>query len=58
MESRIKSLREKRGLIQEILAAELGITQQTLSRYEGDVVLSPAPLLKSPVSALVFHVGS
>lgn len=28
MESRIKQLREKRGLIQEILAAELGITQQ------------------------------
>lgn len=31
MESRIKQLREKRGLIQEILAAELGITQQMLS---------------------------
>lgn len=28
MESRIKQLREKRGLIQEILAVELGITQQ------------------------------
>lgn len=28
MESRIKQLRENRGLIQEILAAELGITQQ------------------------------
>lgn len=28
MESRIKTLREKRGIIQEILAAELGITQQ------------------------------
>jgi transcriptional regulator with XRE-family HTH domain len=27
MESRIKKLREKRGLIQAILAAELGITQ-------------------------------
>lgn len=26
MESRIKQLREKRGLIQEILAVELGIT--------------------------------
>lgn len=34
MESRIKQLREKRGLIQEILAAELGITQQMLSKYE------------------------
>ena len=31
MESRIKQLREKRGLIQEILAVELGITQQMLS---------------------------
>lgn len=30
MESRIKQLREKRGLIQEILAVELGITQQML----------------------------
>ena len=40
MESRIKSLREKRGLIQEILAADLGITQQTLSRYEGDATWS------------------
>lgn len=28
MESRIKQLRENRGLIQEILASELGITQQ------------------------------
>ena len=34
MESRIKSLREKRGLIQERLATELGITQQMLSKYE------------------------
>ena len=34
MESRIKNLREKRGIIQEILAAELGITQQMLSKYE------------------------
>lgn len=34
MESRIKQLREKRGLIQEILAVELGITQQMLSKYE------------------------
>ena len=34
MESRIKQLREKRGLIQEILAVELGITQQMLSKYD------------------------
>lgn len=40
MESRIKILREKRGLIQAILATELGITQQTLSKYEKDVNLS------------------
>lgn len=45
MESRIKSLREKRGLIQEILAAELGITQQTLSRYEGDVAFIKVVLI-------------
>ena len=38
MESRIKNLREKRGIIQEILAAELGITQQMLSKYEKDVI--------------------
>ena len=38
MESRIKQLRENRGLIQEILAAELGITQQMLSKYERDIV--------------------
>lgn len=28
MESRIKMLREKRGLIQELLAVEIGVTQQ------------------------------
>ena len=39
MKSRIKQLREKRGLIQERLAAELGITQQMLSKYERDVTL-------------------
>lgn len=38
MESRIKQLRENRGLIQEILAAELGITQQRLSKYERDIL--------------------
>lgn len=46
MESRIKQLREKRGLIQEILAAELGITQQTLSKYERDVTLIKVDILK------------
>lgn len=38
MESRIKQLRENRGLIQEILAAELGITQQMFSKYERDIL--------------------
>ena len=46
MESRIKQLREKRGLIQEILAAELGITQQMLSKYEKDVTLIKVYILK------------
>lgn len=46
MESRIKQLREKRELIQEILAAELGITQQMLSKYERDVTLIKVDILK------------
>lgn len=46
MESRIKQLREKGGLIQEILAAELGITQQMLSKYERDVTLIKVDILK------------
>lgn len=46
MESRIKQLREKQGLIQEILAAELGITQQMLSKYEKDVTLIKVDILK------------
>lgn len=46
MESRIKQLREKRGLIQEILAAELGITKQMLSKYEKDVTLIKVDILK------------
>ena len=46
MESRIKQLREKRGLIQEILAAELGITQQMLSKYERDVLCIKVDVLK------------
>ena len=46
MESRIKQLREKRELIQEILAAELGITQQMLSKYERDITLIKVDILK------------
>lgn len=54
MESRIKQLREKRGLIQEILAAELGVTQQMLSKYEKDVTLIKVDILKK--IALYFNV--
>ena len=46
MESRIKQLRQKRGVIQEILAAELGITQQMLSKYERDIILIKVDILK------------
>ena len=46
MENRIKSLREKRGLIQELLAAELGITQQMLSKYERDSSIIKGDVLK------------
>ena len=46
MESRIKILREKRGLIQAILATELGITQQSLSKYEKDVNIIKIDVLK------------
>ncbi|WP_122643939.1 helix-turn-helix domain-containing protein [Luxibacter massiliensis] len=46
MESRIKKLRENRGLIQEILASDLGITQQILSKYERDVMCIKVDVLK------------
>ena len=46
MEGRIKSLREKGGLIQELLAAELGITQQMLSKYERDISIIKVDVLK------------
>lgn len=54
MESRIKQLREKRELIQEILAAELGITQQMLSKYERDITLIKVDILKK--IAVYFNV--
>ena len=46
MESRIKQLRESRNMIQEILAAELGITQQMLSKYERDIMCIKVDVLK------------
>ena len=54
MESRIRSLREKRGLIQEILATELGITQQMLSKYERNIDVIKVDILKK--LALYFNV--
>lgn len=46
MKSRIRQLREKRGLMQQRLASELGITQQMLSKYERDVTLIKVDVLK------------
>lgn len=46
MESRIKQLRESRNMIQEILASELGITQQMLSKYERDIMCIKVDVLK------------
>lgn len=46
MESRIKILREKRGLIQELLAVEIGVTQQMLSKYEKDITIIKVDVLK------------
>lgn len=40
MESRIKQLRKKRGITQQRLVSELGITQQMLSKYEKDISLN------------------
>ena len=54
MENRIKRLREKRGLIQELLAAELGITQQMLSKYERDSSIIKVDVLKK--LAVFFNV--
>lgn len=46
MESRIKELRENRRLIQAILASELNITQQSLSKYERDITMIKIDILK------------
>lgn len=47
MESRIKEFRENRRLIQAILASELNITQQSLSKYERDITTIKIDILKS-----------
>ena len=46
MESRIKQLRKKRGITQQRLVSELGITQQMLSKYEKDISLIKIDVLK------------
>lgn len=46
IENRIKQLREKRGLTQGFLAAELDITQQKLSKYERDITSIKVNMLK------------
>lgn len=46
MKSRIKELRENRRLMQEILASELNITQQSLSKYERDITTIKIDILK------------
>ena len=46
MESRIKQLRKKRGITQQRLASELGITQQMLSKCEKDISLIKIDVLK------------
>ena len=43
----IKELRENRRLIQAILASELNITQQSLSKYERDITTIKIDILKS-----------
>lgn len=50
MKSRIKELRESRGVIQAALADELGITQQMLSKYETNVLCIKADILKKMAS--------
>lgn len=37
MASRIKEVRESRHVIQEIVANEIGVTQQAFSKYERDI---------------------
>lgn len=58
MESRIKMLREKRGLIQELLAVEIGVTQQMLSKYEKDITIIKVDVLKRYRQTAPAHIFS
>ena len=46
MESWSKKQKKKRGIIQEILAGKLGITQQMSSTYERDIGVIKVDILK------------
>lgn len=45
MVSRIKELRKDRGMVQNVLADEIGVTQQMLSNYERDIMCVKADAL-------------
>jgi transcriptional regulator with XRE-family HTH domain len=53
--NRIKELRNKRGLTQEALAAALGVTPQSVSKWECEVNFPDVSLL--PDIAVFFGVG-
>jgi len=42
----LKTLREQSGVSQDFFAKELGITRQTLAKYEGSIEDAPMPILK------------
>lgn len=54
MGRKIKELRRKRGLSQKELANYLGVSFQTISKWENDVVMPD--ILMVPVIAYFFNV--
>lgn len=53
MKNRIKQLRRNRGIVQKLLALEIGITQQTLSNYKHDIRRIKADILKKWLDTLM-----
>lgn len=45
MDNRIRELRIRRGISQEILSGQIGVTQQTISKIENDKYKAPTDLL-------------
>ena len=43
--TKIKTLRNKRGITQEALAKAMGVTPQTVSKWENDVTMPDVALL-------------